>query len=352
MLQDVEFLYRVELGTPVKGTSRLFKLNGFEVASRLSYLLWASKPDDVLLEAAARNELATAAEIKTAALRMLEMPRARDRVGRFHAMWLKYDNSILPPELEKAMRAETAALIERVVYTNRSSWLDVFQSTDTYVDKALAAYYGLGGAPSAGSGWVGYGATGRAGLLSHATFLSTAAKFADTSPTQRGLHIRTALMCQPVPKAPATLGVNADMPPSTGNCKTDKYANHAQGGCATCHRQMDPIGFGLENYDQFGKYRSAEPGKPQCVISGQGELSGIGPFKGAAELGRRLIESETLQTCLATHMYRFYVGREERSEEAATLTALATRFKEGGYKFQDLLLELVGARAFVYRRPD
>ncbi|HEY0708944.1 MAG TPA: DUF1592 domain-containing protein, partial [Polyangia bacterium] len=239
LLQDVEFLYRPEIGQPVMGVPGLFKLTGVEVASRLSYLLWGTAPDDALLaEALTGNKLATPEAIRATALKMMGDPRAKRGVERFHALWLGWERQPPPAQMSGAMLGESSALLNRVIFEKRSSWLDLLRSTETFVDAPLAAHYGLP-APAGGSGWVNYGATKRQGILSHATFLGVERKHADTSPTMRGQFIRTRLLCQPIPPPPPELMVDVDAVPTAGECKSDRYNMWKMDGCKGCHLMMD-----------------------------------------------------------------------------------------------------------------
>jgi hypothetical protein len=353
LLQHPEFLYRVEIGTPVKGRPGLHRLNDFEVATRLSFFFWGSTPDDELLDLAEARGLRTQAQLREAAARMVDDPRARARVERFHALWLGYSRLPHAQDLTNAMRTETAALVERVIFDERRTWLDLFRLDETFVGDLLAGHYGLPLPGSEDPVWVPYGDSGRLGILSHGSFLSVAGKFGDTSPTQRGLLIATRLLCKEIPPPPPD--VNVDEPPvgADGDCKYDRYAAHRQlGSCAGCHVQMDPIGFGLENYDQAGRWRAHDEGAPECLIEGEGELVELGAtFRGPAELGEILATSGLLEHCLITQVYRFAMGQREGEEDAPYVAALAASFGAHG-RFDQLMVDLAAEEAFGYRREE
>jgi hypothetical protein len=352
-LQDGELLYRVEIGTAVPERPGLFRLNGWERATRMSYFLWGGPPDDALLDLAAAGSLETPEGMAAAAEAMLADGRTRAQVERFHALWLGFDQLPHAQDLTNRMRAETAALIERVVFDERRSWLGLFDATESFVDDTLAQHYGM---PSPGSStpvWTDYGDSGRRGLLSHGSFLSVAGNVADTSPTKRGKLIRERLMCQVVPPPPPD--VDADAPPdeASGECKWDRYAAHRQAGaCKSCHDMMDPIGFGLENFDREGRFRAHDDGAPQCAIAGDGELVGAGTFNGPAELGALLMETGRLEACAAQQLYQYAMGHPIGDEDDAFVTALQERFREGGQRFDRLLVELVANPAFGFRLED
>ncbi len=361
-LQHPQFLYRVEIGDAVDGEPGLFKLDDFEMATRLSYTLWSEPPSDGLLDLAEQGELSTAADVRTAALQMLDSPRVVDNLDQFHALWLGYSVLPHPQALTTAMRTESRKLVERT-FEMGGSWLDLFRATDTYVDATLAEVYALP-QPIGGSGWVSYGDTGRQGILSHGSFLSFIQDTTDTSPVRRGERVRAQLMCQPVPPPPANVNASTPSRGDSGSlCKTDRYADHrAQSGCEGCHRLMDPVGFGLENFDREGRYRTHDidtlDGSPtfgmvldDCPISGEGDLDGTS-FTGPAGLADILIRSDVVGPCVATQFFRFAMGREELTEDEPALDEYKERFKSSGYDFRELLLGLVSSKAFGYRREE
>ncbi len=351
MLQAPEFVYRVELGAATD-TPGIFRLSDFEVATRLSYFLWGTTPDDALLDIAEAGGLATPDDVRAYAEKMLADPRARDRFDRFHAMWLGYFALPHAADLTTAMRVETRMLIEQVLFDEKTSWYDLFTATGSYLNDLLATTYGL---PPPGSNehlWVDYGDSGRQGLLSQGSFLSVAGKFGDTSPTQRGKLIRTRLMCQVIPPPPPN--VNVDDPPSdpNSNCKVDRYAAHrADNACSGCHALMDPVGFGLENYDQRGSFRLTDTNEPSCVIDGAGDVDGQ-IFHGPAELADMLIATDTLDACAVTQVYRMAMGHREQNEDMPLIAALKQEFIDDDHHFDQLVLALVAQESFLFRRDE
>jgi hypothetical protein len=349
MLQDPEVLYRVETGTP-SGEPGIFRLDGYEVASRLSFLLWGSGPDDALLEQAA--SLGDAAARERAAARLLADSRARTQLERFHSMWLGYRAIPASAELAQAFALETNKLIEKVVFDEPSSYFDLFTSPQTYVSGPLAAQYGLT-APAGGEGWAPYSSDQRAGILSHGSVLAAFSKFSDTSPTQRGIFVQTRLLCNPV--APPPANVNVDQPPTSDDkvCKLDRYDEHrALPSCKVCHGNLDPIGYGLENYDIAGRYRTHDDAHEECVLPDKGTLPGIGDFSGPGQLGRLLVDSGRLEQCFMQHFMTYAVGRQLRDEEAPARDAMLASFKADGYDLKSLLLRYVTNERFGLRQED
>lgn len=354
MLQDPEFLYRVEIGKPAPESPGLFRLTDWEVTTRLSYLLWGSTPDDELLDIAAEGGLASPAERQSVARRMLEDPRALAHVKRFHALWLGYHQLPHAPELSNALIAESDALVERVVFRENRAWTDLFTMDETFIGADLVKHYGLPAADVNTPVWVPYDGNGRAGILSHGSFLSVNGRFGDTSPVQRGILIRQRVACQEIPSPPPE--VDADNPPEAENeqaCKAERYQAHSHlAGCRACHEQIDPVGFGLENYDVQGRFRTHETDKPQCAIAGSGSLDPIGPFQGPAELGARLVESGLLDACLARRIFSFAMGKLPVNKEEEIVEALAQRLPQNGHRFKDVLIDFVGSKTFAYRQQD
>ncbi len=349
VLQDPEFLYRIERGTKTSD-AQLFDLNDHELAVRLSYLLWGSTPDAALDADADAGHLHDAGMRVAIAKRMLEDPRARTQLHRFHAMWLGYRAIPQTPALAAAFSRETSALIDRVVFDEPQDYLNVFTFDQTYLDDTLADHYGLP-RPSGGKGWVSYGKSGRAGILSQGAVLSAFGKFSDTSPTQRGIFVRTRLLCEQLMPPPPN--VMADKPPAgSGNavCKYDRYAEHrSNASCAGCHSLTDGIGFGLENYGLAGVYRTHDDGHPECTIAGKGEILGVGTFSGPAELGKLLVDQNLVQACIVQQFLRFAIGRAPEGNELDALSALSDDFGAAKHELAKLILSYIESDAFARR---
>ncbi|HVR18245.1 MAG TPA: DUF1592 domain-containing protein, partial [Polyangiaceae bacterium] len=352
MLQDPEFLYRIEVGTPASEPGT-FALGDHEVATRLAFLLWGSNPDDALIDAAEAGGLANPAARRAQAERLLADDRAKEAVHRFHAMWLGYRAIPASATLVNGFSRETNALIDRAVFEGTGGYLSLFTSSDTYLDDALADHYGLPH-PTGGEGWVPYGASGRAGILSHGSVLAAYSKFSDTSPTQRGIFVQTRLLCNVVQPPPAN--VNVDQAPESpdSECKIDRYAAHrdASTSCAGCHSLLDPIGVGLEQYDIAGRFRTHDDGHEECPINGDGELPDVGPFNGPGELGRMLVDTGEVEQCFVEHLVRYAIGRAVRPDEAGVVAELAQSFRSENYAAKELLLDFVASDRFALRREE
>ena len=242
------------------------------------------------------------------------------------------------------------ALINRIVFDEERPWQELFRSNETFVDDALAEHYGIEAPTNPAGDWVDYGESGRAGVLSHGTFLSNGFKDGDTSPIVRGQVVSTLLLCLEVPEPPPN--VPPPPPHEEGACKIDEAAAHlTQASCAGCHAMLDTLGFGLENYDEFGQWRAHDVGKPECEIEGEGEVPGVGSFNGPGELGLLIADSELLNDCLAKQAYRFAVGRTELDEvDNALIDRTREALGEGDFEFKQLLLQHVTDPAFGFAR--
>jgi len=351
MLQDPEFLYRIETGAE-QAEKGVFRLNDYELATRLSFLLWGSTPSAALLDAAADQGLADGAARRTLAAELLDDAHARSTLHRFHAMWLGYRSIPASAALASAFELETSHLIDRVVFEPGHSYLELFTSPQTYVNDLLADQYGLT-RPDGGEGWVSYGKTTREGILSHGSVLAAFSKFSDTSPTQRGIFVQTRLLCNEVSPPPAN--VNVDQPPTSADsvCKFDRYSEHRKSSsCANCHANLDPIGFGLEQYDIGGKFRTHDDGHPECSIAGSGELPGYGTFSGPGELAEKLVGSGALTGCFVQHLLSFALGRKVAAGEAGVVGELSGAFAGNDYDAKELLLDYVASERFALRREE
>ncbi|HEY4219706.1 MAG TPA: DUF1588 domain-containing protein [Myxococcota bacterium] len=353
-LMDPEFLFRIEVGTPT-GEDGVVQLSAYEIATRMSYFLWASAPDDALYADADAGHLDDADARRTVAERMLSDEKAKEQMARFHAMWLGYRAIPTPADVAVLFSQETNALLDRVIFDEKRDYLDVFTFDQTFVDDSLADLYGLPH-PATSPGWVSYDGTDRAGILSQGAVLASFSKFTDTSPTQRGILVRNRLLCLPILPPPPT--VNVDQPPAPDGsivCKKDRYLAHtASTSCNSCHSQMDPIGFGLENYDIEGRFRTHDDGLPDCAIDGNGELPGYGTFHGPKELAQKLVDNSLVGPCFVQQLTSFENGRPLTSDEQSVVSAWDESFESGDAttvrRLDQLLLAKVTGTQFVSKR--
>jgi hypothetical protein len=359
MLASPSFLYRPEVGSG-RGVSLL---SGYELASRLSFFLWGSSPDETLLDAAENGALATRDGVQQQALRLLSDARARDAVQSFFAQWLRVTDletldknpSLFPefPELATSMRAETAAFVDHVVFELDGSLRTLLTAPFSVVDAKLASFYGAAPGQLVGFARTELPAGQRAGLLTQASFLAVAANGNQGSPILRGKFVREHLLCQDLaPPPPDAVVVPPEIDPSVST--RERFEQHrADPACRGCHELMDPIGYGFLRYDAIGRFLQAEPSGP---IDDTGELvaagDASGPFRGPIELGQRLSESPDVQRCLATHLLRFAVSRRETQEENCSIDEATQAFRERDLDVIELMYALVVTDAFRYLRSE
>ncbi|MFT3838264.1 MAG: DUF1588 domain-containing protein [Myxococcaceae bacterium] len=356
LLLDPEFLFHVEVGTPVAGDlANTFQLTPYELASRLSFFLLGRGPSAALLDLADQGKLDTAAGIREVAAQLVDSAEGRAHVELYHAMWLGYFALPYDSTFNSELTTETNALVDKIVFGDKSDYRQLFLSEQSWVNDDLAQHYGLPVSGQSGFRWVSYGTSGRKGILSHAALLSNGVKQTDTSPTLRGKWIRNRLFCQEIPPPPPN--VSADVPPPATDggvvCKKDRYAAHAtSASCSACHAKMDPIGFGLEQYDRTGAYRTTEQDHPECAISGDGAIDGVGSFNGPAGLADLMTQSAGFDDCVVRQLFRYESGRTEKPDDEPLIRDVTKAFVADGRRFDQLLVELVANPTFAQRRLE
>ncbi len=361
MLQSPHFLYRVEAGA-LDGA--IHRVTGYEMAVRLSYLLWSSPPDEALLQAAASGALDSSSGISEQAQRMLQDAKINRAVGKFFSEWLELDTlgrvsrdaTLFPTfnaDIKLLMRKETELFTTDVVFGGGGDLNALLLGNYTFMNKPLADFYGVTGPQGDAFEKVMLDPMQRAGLLTQGSLLAAHANTNQTSPVARGFFVRDRFLCSPPPPPPAT--INVTPPEFDPNVSTrERFALHRKDPtCAGCHQLMDPVGLGLENFDAVGRYRAEEAGQP---IDASGEIFGTtdidGPFNGAVELAGKLAQSEMTKSCLVKEWFRFSYGRGEQPVDTCTLDALGKAFTASSGNMRDLLLRLTQTDAFQYRTSE
>lgn len=353
LLQSPNFTFRVELGQDGPDGTRRF--DAFELASRLSFFLWNSAPDETLLDRAADGSLDTDDGLRAEATRLLASPRARDGLRSFFSDQLqlyRLDSVTKDPtlfeqwstELGPDAREETLLLLLDLVVDRDGDFRDIMTTTRTALNPRLAALYGVPAPTQSGFRLVDMPAEAkRAGLLTHASILNTYAHQVSTSATRRGKFVRTVLLCQDIPVPPVEVDTSIPEPSGTALTLRDRVKEHVEEeSCAGCHNALDPIGLGLENYDAIGRLRTYDNG---ALIDPSGDLDGAA-FDDAAGLGAAIRNHAAFAPCVVQTLVRYANGRVETPSEDAALTALANRFADLGYRLQPMLLEIVMSPLF------
>lgn len=363
MLQSPYLLYRRELGAGT-GAGAVVNLTPYEVASSLSYLLTGSMPDDQLLAAADAGQLSTPEQIDQQVTRLLQDPRAPDALMGFMTGWLGLDrldtvvkdDTFYKPSatLKASMAGETRAFLLDA-FNNDMPASSLFTAPYSFFNQELGQFYGI--YPSDGTQLDDSFKkvmlpTGQRdpGLLAQGSILTGYADAAISSPVLRGKLVRTRLLCQSIPPPPANVNTKL-APPGATQTTREHFAQHDQNAtCATCHHLMDPIGYGFEHYDPWGRWRSQENGSP---IDATGTVAGGGPngtdftFDGVSQLGAYLAGNEAVDQCLVRYWAYFAYGSDSWPQDGCTYDAINTG--AGQYGLRDVLTAIVRAPHFTQR---
>lgn len=361
MLQSPNFLYRVELSVPAVG-SELVALDGWEIAARLSYMLWNSTPDDALLAAAEAGELADAAGIEMHARRLLADARAADPISDFHGQWLHMDrygniakDTDMFPGFDAAtpasMAAETIEFFRRTILDGEGTYADLMTSRTSYVDARLAGIYGLQGDYGETLVPVELDAATRSGFLTQPGFLAANAYFAESSPIHRGVFIQRQVLCAVIPDPPP--GIDLELPPADENIRTTRQRveqHTSPEACSNCHDLINAPGFAFENFDAIGAIRSLDNGEPvntaATFLGPDGEMM---TFTDSVDLIGQLAESETAKRCYLTQWFRYASARQEVDQDSCTLDGMHTSMLESDYDVQEMLVALTQTVSFRFR---
>jgi hypothetical protein len=360
LLDSPHFLYREELGTDDPTTPGRRVFSGYELASRLSFLVTNSTPDDTLLDAAKSGKLATSAGLGAEAQRLLASPRAHDAMANFFTELYALGNLDSLPQspmffpavsatLGASMRTETLKVLDDIAFGASTDYRTFFDTTTTYVNKELASLYGLPVVNGGDFVKVSLPAAGpRAGFLGQGSFLAMYSHADSGSPTRRGKFLREVVLCQAVPSAPPDVNTTfpVDAPGAAQRTTRQKLEQHRMAGssCAACHQVMDPVGLGLENFDGVGAYRTMEAGQN---IDASGQLDGV-TYVDARGLGVALKNHPDLGSCLTRGVLRYTIAHIETAGEQPVVDALSSQFASNGYKFGSLVLGVVASASFRY----
>lgn len=352
LLESPHFLYRVELGTPAAQGKRT--LDAYELASRLSFWLWDTTPDDELLDAAAAGQLPKTLEAQVE--RMLRDSRARRTASATFLESMRLDglerldkNATVFPRMSstlgRAMKDEVERLFEAAAFDDGGNVLDLFDAPQGFVNQELAGLYGLSAPPAGSFKRVAYPTGTRAGLIGTAGFLAQFAFVNRTSATSRGKAIREHILCTKVPQPPGDVDTTFPEPPSDKpRTMRERLKAHAtNASCAGCHSSMDPIGLGLEAFDGIGVLRQNDRGLP---LDTTGELDGV-PFQDAVTLAKAIRKHPELSRCFVRRLARHVAGRELSDD--ADLQTLVTSFDRAGGSYVGLVKAIVASPVFLTR---
>jgi hypothetical protein len=370
MLQSPFFLYHddtfVSPGGAQHPSVAPLPLDPYALASRLSFFLLGSTPDEELMTAAEQGKLSSLADRAAQVRRLLESEPASETIGQFHRQWLGVadlpsvdrDTTKYPtfsPDLATAAYEETKAFTNYVLRQGNGKLSTLLTSNLAFPTGALFQVYGA--TPPAGyqAGTpVMLDPTLRAGLLTQAAFLMKHAHPDQTSPVHRGILVRENLLCGKISPPPPTLVVT--VPPVTAATSTrQRFSQHdADPVCGACHKDIDPLGMGFENYDAIGQYRTMDGLGP---VDASGAFTNVradlaGPFTGAVQMAQALAESSEVADCVSRQWFRFALGRVESFDDACTISSIQSGFDTSSGNVPQLLEAIATSEAFGHVRSS
>jgi hypothetical protein len=361
VLQSPQFLYRPEVGVPVAGKS-VARVAGYEMAVRLSYTLWGTTPDQILLDAAKSGQLETKEQVQAQAMRMVDDPHAKDVSHFFHNTWLGINGldglqrdttwfRTYTPALAALFRQETEQFLDYVIWKNNGDLATIFTAPFTFLNGPLSKFYGFGNVTATDNNFQLVNTDGkqRAGILSQSSILTATTPGSHNNPVVRGKFVYTQLLCGSVPDPPAALMVKEPTPDPTLTMRELFLAHRTEASCNVCHQALDPIGFGLENYNGVGLWQDTDNGKPVDASGNVPDHDIAGPFNGPVELGKKLASSADVQKCYVGKWLTFAYGRVETPTDACNRVSLQTAFSAANGNIRQLMVALTQTDAFLYR---
>jgi hypothetical protein len=358
MLLSPKFLFRIESDP---GQPAVHRVSGTELASRLSYFLWSSMPDDELLGLAEKGKLRNRAVLMAQVRRMMADPKSRSFVDNFSGQWLETRNldsldrdaKMFPEfdaEMRDLMKTETQMFFEAVVKEDRSV-LDFLDGKFTFLNERLAKWYGIDGVQGREFRRVALDGKQRAGVLTQASVLTVSSYPTRTSPVIRGKWVLENLLNTPPPPPPPDVPRLDD----EGNTATlslrQRLESHRSNPlCAGCHARMDPLGFGLENYDAVGRWRTSDAAFP---IDPSGQLPDGSKFSGPDELRALLLaDKKQFVRALSEKMLTYALGRGLEPYDRAAVEKIAADVEKHGYRFSQLIISTVESLPFQMRHES
>jgi hypothetical protein len=360
-LQSPHFVYRVEQSGKTRADG-LIPLTSHEVATKLSYLLWNTMPDDGLLDAAAAGEFNTAEGIRTRAEQMLGDVRARDVVAAFHRQLFDWDrygdlykDPAVFPEFTDQMKADLAEesrlFVDDVFFTQNGGLAELLTSRTAFVTERTAPIYGVSGTFSNDFVKTELDPAQRSGILTRAGFLAANATSRASDPIHRGVFINLRVLCAKLPPPPNNV---TPLPPSDNKTTTrDQVDGHTgEGTCgASCHGTLiNPAGFAFENYNAIGAFRTTDNTFPVNAADSYPLGGQMVSYNNAIEFSKLMAESTEAHRCWSRHWLEFAYGRSATSDDNPFLERLAVASRDGA-PLKQLVLDLILSDAFLTRRP-
>jgi Protein of unknown function (DUF1592)/Protein of unknown function (DUF1588)/Protein of unknown function (DUF1585)/Protein of unknown function (DUF1595)/Protein of unknown function (DUF1587) len=362
MLQTPGFLYHWELDPgPAIREGSVVKLGNYEIANRLSYVLWGTMPDTTLFAAAAAGQLGDLSSVESQVRRMLKDPKAAGTFADFFSDWLDLDTPVAPKDpslypqyndaLAAAMTAEVQSFVNSIVVDGSGRFDEILTGTSSFANQDLAALYGITGVRGSALVPVSLDPAQRSGLFTTAAFLSLNGAPTGSDPPRRGNAIYERLLCEVLPASPPNMPA-VDPPTPGGGTTRQRFDKYDTMACATaCHAQIDPLGFAFENYDGIGAYRTTDNGAPvdpSATVTLDGHATTVADARGLLSV---MATSDEVQTCFARQWLRYGLGRLETADDLSSLNAAASAFKSNMRDIRELVVAVATSSSFRYRTP-
>jgi hypothetical protein len=363
VLNSPNYLFHVELGDPqlAAASTSTTPLSSYEVANRLSYFLWSSMPDATLTQLAASGQLKNGAGVAAQVTRMVADPKFSSFMDGFVGQWIGTNNVgvVIPDPATfpnatmawmSAIPSETNAFLQNLITTN-APLTDLLTANYTYVNGALAQFYGLTGVPASQATFTKASLTGTqrlGGILTQETFLTTTSLATRTSPVKRGAYVLSQILCNPPQPPPPTVPAFPQIDP--GETVRQALNMHASNpSCAGCHNLMDPIGFTFENFDATGAYRTVDNG---AAIDSSGSLFGAtgAPVTGAQGIAQAIAADPRFAECVVKQALTYGIGRTfDQADALGYVETVAAPMLKGG-QWQSLLQTVATSDGFLTTR--
>ncbi len=359
VLVSTNFLFRIEREPANTPVDTPYRLSDLELASRLSFFLWSSLPDDELLDLAERGKLKDPAVLEQQVKRMFADPRSQALVDNFAGQWLYLRNvktrtpnrDVFPDfdeNLRQAFSQETNLFLKSMLRDDRPV-LDLLTADYTYVNERLARHYGIPNISGSQFRRVTLADESRRGLLGQGSILMLTALANRTSVVQRGKWVLENLLASPPPPPPP------DVPPlkeksegAKGTLRQQMEAHRANPACYVCHSRMDPIGFALENFDAIGKWRTTDDGAP---IDSSGTLPDGSKFQGAAEMRKAMLNRpELIVNAISEKLLTYALGRQLEYYDAPSVRKIIREAGASQYRWSSIILGIAKSTPFQMRR--
>lgn len=363
VLVSPQFLFRAELDPKPNDAKASRELNGWELASRLSYFLWSSLPDEELVQLAQTKRLTDPKTLEAQVDRMLKDPKAKALGDNFAAQWLQLRKladfrpdprsyTSFSPTIRSAMLTESLMFFNDIVAHDRSI-LEFLESRHTFVNNALAAYYDIPGVQSNEFRRVELPNNTRGGLLGQGSILTLTSNPTRTSPTKRGKWVLEQILGTPPPPPPPGADVLAPAKPGTAlkTLRQQMDAHRQKPDCMSCHSRMDPLGFGLENYDAVGRWRFRDTDETE--IDSTGVLPDGTKFSGPAELRQVLLSrKDQFAHALSEKLMIYALGRGVTLRDDCSIDEVTARVKQENFRISAIIKGIVLSEPFRMRRGD